>query len=37
VLRTVVLATIAVPIVMCGLMPRLRRLRAPLLARQPAR
>ena len=37
VLRTVVLATIAVPIVMYGLMPRLHQLRARLLARQPAR
>ncbi len=37
VLRTVVLATIAVPIVMYGLMPRLHRLRARLLARQPTR
>jgi antibiotic biosynthesis monooxygenase (ABM) superfamily enzyme len=36
VLRTVVLATIAVPIVMYGLMLRLHRLRARLLARQPA-
>ena len=36
VLRTVVVATIAVPIVMYGLMPRLHRLRARLLARQPA-
>jgi hypothetical protein len=35
--RTVVLATIAVPIVMYGLMPRLHRLRARLLASQPAR
>ena len=34
--RTFVLATIAVPIVMYGLMPRLHRLRARLLARQPA-
>ena len=34
VLRTGVLATIAVPIVMYGLMPRLHRLRARLLARQ---
>ncbi len=33
VLRTFVLATIAVPIVMYGLMPRLHRLRAQLLAR----
>ncbi len=37
VLRTVIVATIAVPIVMYGLMPRLHRLRARLLARQPAR
>jgi antibiotic biosynthesis monooxygenase (ABM) superfamily enzyme len=36
-LRTVVLATIAVPIVMYGLVPRLHRLRARLLARQPTR
>ena len=36
VLRTVILATLAVPIVMYGLMPRLHRLRARLLARQPA-
>jgi antibiotic biosynthesis monooxygenase (ABM) superfamily enzyme len=36
VLRTVVLATIAVPIVMYGLMPRLHLLRARLLARRPA-
>jgi hypothetical protein len=36
VLRTFILATIAVPIVMYGLMPRLHRLRARLLARQPA-
>ena len=36
VLRTLILATIAVPIVMYGLMPRLHRLRARLLARQPA-
>ncbi len=34
VLRTFVLATIAVPIVMYGLMPRLHQLRARLLARQ---
>ena len=34
VLRTVIVATIAVPIVMYGLMPRLHRLRARLLARQ---
>jgi antibiotic biosynthesis monooxygenase (ABM) superfamily enzyme len=33
VLRTVVVATIAVPIVMYGLMPRLHRVRARLLAR----
>jgi antibiotic biosynthesis monooxygenase (ABM) superfamily enzyme len=33
VLRTFVLATIAVPIVMYGLMPRLHRVRARLLAR----
>ena len=37
VLRTVVLATIAVPIVMYGLMPRLHRLRARLLVRRPVR
>ena len=36
VLRTVIVATIAVPIVVYGLMPRLHRLRARLLARQPA-
>ena len=36
VLRTVIVATLAVPIVMYGLMPRLHRLRARLLARQPA-
>ncbi len=36
VLRTVIVATIAVLIVMYGLMPRLHRLRARLLARQPA-
>ncbi len=35
--RTFVVATIAVPIVMYGLMPRLHRLRSRLLARQPAR
>ena len=35
-LRTAILATIAVPIVMYGLMPRLHQLRAELLARQPA-
>ena len=34
VLRTSVVATIAVPIVMYGLMPRLHRLRGRLLARQ---
>ncbi|GAA3452323.1 hypothetical protein [Dactylosporangium matsuzakiense] len=34
VLRTFVLATVAVPIVMYGLMPRLHRLRARLLARR---
>jgi antibiotic biosynthesis monooxygenase (ABM) superfamily enzyme len=34
--RTVVLATIAVPIVMYGLMPRLHRLRARLLIRRAA-
>ena len=34
VLRTFVLATLAVPIVMYGLMPRLHRLRARLVARQ---
>jgi antibiotic biosynthesis monooxygenase (ABM) superfamily enzyme len=37
VLRTVVVATVAVPIVMYGLMPQLHRLRGRLLARQPAR
>ena len=37
VLRTFVLATVAVPIVMYGLMPRLHRLRARMLAHQPAR
>ena len=37
VLRTAVLATIAVPIVMYGLMPRLHRARARLLARATAR
>ena len=37
VLRTVVLATIAVPIVMYGLMPRLHRARARLLARRLGR
>ena len=36
VVRTFTLATIAVPIVIYGLMPRLHRLRALLLARQPA-
>lgn len=36
VLRTFILATIAVPIVMYGLMPRLHRLRARLVARQSA-
>jgi len=36
VLRTFILATIAVPIVMYGLMPRLHQLRARLVARQPA-
>jgi antibiotic biosynthesis monooxygenase (ABM) superfamily enzyme len=36
VLRTFVLATIAVPIVMYGLMPRLHRLRARLLLRRAA-
>jgi antibiotic biosynthesis monooxygenase (ABM) superfamily enzyme len=35
VLRTVVVATIAVPIVMYGLMPRLHRLRGRLLTRHP--
>jgi antibiotic biosynthesis monooxygenase (ABM) superfamily enzyme len=34
--RTVVLATVAVPIVMYGLMPRLHRLRARLLLRRAA-
>ena len=34
--RTVVLATVAVPIVMYGLMPRLHRLRARLLVRRAA-
>jgi hypothetical protein len=34
VLRTFVLATVAVPIVMYGLMPRLHRLRVRLLARR---
>ncbi|MGY1811051.1 hypothetical protein ACI8AF_27090 [Blastococcus sp. SYSU D00669] len=37
VLRTVIVATLAVPIVMYGLMPRLHRLRARLLTRQPGR
>ena len=36
VLRTVIVATIAVPIVMYGLMPRLHRLRIRVLARQRA-
>jgi antibiotic biosynthesis monooxygenase (ABM) superfamily enzyme len=36
VLRTVIVATIAVPIVMYGLMPRLHRLRARLLIRRAA-
>jgi antibiotic biosynthesis monooxygenase (ABM) superfamily enzyme len=36
VLRTFIPATIAVPIVMYGLMPRLHRLRARLVARQSA-
>jgi hypothetical protein len=35
VVRTFVLATVAVPIVMYGLMPRLHRLRVRLLARRP--
>jgi antibiotic biosynthesis monooxygenase (ABM) superfamily enzyme len=35
VLRTFVLATVAVPIVIYGLMPRLHRLRARLLTRRP--
>ena len=35
--RTVVLATIAVPIVMYGLMPRLHRIRTRLLSRRLAR
>jgi len=35
VLRTLIVATIAVPIVMYGLMPRLHRLRGRLVARQP--
>jgi antibiotic biosynthesis monooxygenase (ABM) superfamily enzyme len=37
VLRTFVVATIAVPVVMYGLMPRLHRLRGRLLERQIAR
>ena len=37
VLRTFILATVAVPIVMYGLMPRLHRLRARILARRPER
>jgi antibiotic biosynthesis monooxygenase (ABM) superfamily enzyme len=37
VLRTLVLATIAVPIVIYGLMPSLHRLRVRLLLRTPAR
>ncbi len=37
VLRTLVVATVAVPIVMYVLMPRLHRLRVRLLAGQPAR
>jgi antibiotic biosynthesis monooxygenase (ABM) superfamily enzyme len=36
VLRTFVLATVAVPIVIYGLMPRLHRVRARLLTRSPA-
>lgn len=36
VLRTFVLATIAVPIVIYGLMPRLHRIRGRILARRPA-
>jgi antibiotic biosynthesis monooxygenase (ABM) superfamily enzyme len=36
VLRTFVLATVAVPIVIYGLMPRLHRIRAQLLTRQAA-
>ncbi len=36
VVRPAIVATIAVPIVMYGLMPRLHRLRARLLTRQPA-
>ncbi|MGS0687779.1 hypothetical protein ACVBEQ_21915 [Nakamurella sp. GG22] len=36
VMRTFVLATVAVPIVMYGVMPRLHRLRARLVARQAA-
>ena len=35
VLRTFILATVAVPIVIYGLMPRLHRLRAQLLTRRP--
>ena len=35
VLRTLIVATIAVPIVMYGLMPRLHRVRGRLVARQP--
>ena len=35
VLRTLIVATIAVPIVMYGLMPRLQRVRGRLVARQP--
>ena len=37
VLRTFTLATVAVPIVIYGLMPQLHRVRARLLARAPAR
>ena len=36
VLRTLIVATVAVPIVMYGLMPRLHRARVRLLTRQPA-
>jgi antibiotic biosynthesis monooxygenase (ABM) superfamily enzyme len=36
VLRTFILATVAVPIVIYGLMPRLHRIRVQLLTRQPA-
>lgn len=36
VLRTFILATVAVPIVTYGLMPRLHRVRARLFARQPS-